>query len=189
MRVSRAKSGHNGSLGRRLRLMVALPAVAMLITSLLPSHAHAGKGERVFWAGVCGDDALRAGGAVGAATWVNDLLAVGVVGDFRLGLPQSNGHRLGARLEVRTALDALTWTPWLALAAGYGHATRGANAVDPASGLALRFGAGVSWRPRRDYSLQLRLEWEQVIGDVGDGHFVLTVGGATHRGGAAALDY
>lgn len=165
----------------RRRLATALCLAAWL----LPAPALAGAGEHELGAGLTLDDARRPGMALSGLWWWTDLVGAGAVLDAAAAPDGASlPTRIAARGEVRVAIDALTWVPWLE--AGVGWATH-PQTWD--HGLLLRAGAGVAWRGSRAYSLQLRVAWERAALLRGGDTLQLLIGVAWHRGGAGELDF
>lgn len=165
---------------RRLAAALVCAAVAMTI-----APAQASTGERELAGSLLLDGSGRIGAALSSAWWWSDLVAFGAALDGSFTVADATlPHRLAARGEVRVAIDALTWVPWLELGAGYG--------VHPevwSGGLLLRAGAGVAYRSSRAFSWQARVAWERLAVNRGGDTLQLCIGFAWHRGGAGTLDF
>ncbi len=164
------------------RLGVLLACAAAL--ALPARDACAGAGEHEIAGGLLFDSASRFGLAVSSTWWWTDLVGFGVALDGSLAHDAATlPDRVAARADVRVAIDALTWVPWLELGAG--------AAVHPQVGEVgglLRFGAGVAWRRQRNLAWLLRLGWERALLPRGGDTLQLFVGVGWYRGGVADLD-
>lgn len=173
---------HRSRVDVRRRLAGALICGAV-VCAVVP--ARASTGERELAASLLADGSGRVGAALSSAWWWSDLVAFGAALDGSFTVAEATlPHRLAARGEVRVAIDALTWVPWLELGAGYG--------VHPevwTGGLLLRAGAGVAYRSSRAFSWQARVAWERLTANRGGDTLQLCIGIAWHRGGAGTLDF
>ena len=172
-----------GDARRRMALRAVLWGCALM--ALLPARpAFAGTGEHEIAGGLVFDSASRVGLAASSTWWWTDLVGFGVAVDGSLAHDAATlPDRVAVRGDVRVAIDALTWVPWLEAGAGAAVHTQVGDV-----GALLRFGAGVAWRRQRELAWLLRLGWERAMLPRGGDTLQLFVGVGWYRGGVSDLD-